>query len=340
MKYKRGTHPNSRKNGFKKGNKLWNNPNAKKNWFKKGEHTSSKTEFKKGHLKTPQLFNLSKLELEELYLKQNLSSNKIAKKINLSGYCVRTWLKKYNIPIKNFKISREKENRICESYLKEYSGDEISKLLKVSQQRVFKILRKNNIKIRNVYRSKRTINKIKKNRVKQVFSDKDRKKMSESKIKYLEEHPEAIERMRRQAEEYSNRPDVKAKFKELRKTFIIPKKDTSIEVKIQNFLSLLHIEYFTHKYISEISHSYQCDIFIPVQKGILQKTIIECDGCFWHGCPICKLKPYKNIEQRKEIDKNRTKELIEKGFKVIRLWEHKIKSMKINDFKEILESFK
>ncbi len=109
------------------------------------------------------------------------------------------------------------------------------------------------------------------------------------------------------------------------------KKDTSIEIKIQKFLSLLHVEFLTHKYISEITNSYQCDIFIPKQKGINQKTIIEADGCYWHGCPICNLKQRKKLKERLKLDKLRTKELIEKGFKVIRIWEHEIRIMELND---------
>lgn len=119
----------------------------------------------------------------------------------------------------------------------------------------------------------------------------------------------------------------KKKIKEARKTQIIPKVDTSIEIKIQKFLSLLHIEYITHKYISEITHAYQCDIFIPSKK-----IIIECDGCYWHGCLICN----KNINeiQKEQIkkDKLRTKELQEKGFKVLRLREHEIKKLTLDGF--------
>jgi len=160
--------------------------------------------------------------------------------------------------------------------------------------------------------SPETIEKIKKARAKQIFSNKDKKKMSESRIKFIKNHPETIE-----------------KYKKWRKTQILPVKDTSIEVKIQNFLSLLHIEFYTHKYISVINHSYQCDILIPEQKGINQKTIIEADGCYWHNCPICNLK---NAKINKN-DKIRTKELIEKGFRVIRLWEHDIRKMEVNDLR-------
>ena len=102
---------------------------------------------------------------------------------------------------------------------------------------------------------------------------------------------------------------------------IFPMKDSSIEVKIQEFLKQLKIEFFTHQYIKEIKHSYQCDILVPSLN-----LVIECDGNYWHNYPTGK-----------DLDHIRTKELIEKGFKVLRLWEFEIKTMKLNDFKNILE---
>ncbi len=123
------------------------------------------------------------------------------------------------------------------------------------------------------------------------------------------------------------------KIKKARARQILPVKDTSIEVKIQNFLKLLHLEFMTHYWMRNIQHSYQCDILIPKQKGISQKTIIECDGCYWHGCPICNLTPHKDLLKLKMNDNDRTKELIEKGFRVIRLWEHDIRKMEVNEFK-------
>ncbi len=121
---------------------------------------------------------------------------------------------------------------------------------------------------------------------------------------------------------------------------IFPMKDSSIEVKLQKFLTEVHIEFYTHKYISEINHSYQCDIFIPKQIGIKQKTIIEADGCYWHGCNKCNKKIMDWTKKRRILDNQRTKELIEKGFKVLRLWEHDIKTIELNDFKEIIRRIK
>ena len=128
----------------------------------------------------------------------------------------------------------------------------------------------------------------------------------------------------------------KCSGKENRKYRVFPVKDTSIEVKIQNFLKELQLEFITHQYMKEIKHGYQCDILIPVQEGINQKTIIECDGDYWHG-NIKKYNPLntKQIEQI-ERDKIRTKELLEQGFRVIRLWEHEIKPMEIDNLKNII----
>lgn len=114
-------------------------------------------------------------------------------------------------------------------------------------------------------------------------------------------------------------------WRSTRKKQVFPVRDTNIEVKIQNFLKLLEIDFYTHQYIKDIEHRYQCDILIPVQKNILQKTIIECDGNYWH-----------NLSGRKELDDVRTKELIEIGFRVIRLWGEDIKSINILKFKDRL----
>jgi len=113
----------------------------------------------------------------------------------------------------------------------------------------------------------------------------------------------------------------KIKMKWIRSKQIFPLKDSNIEVKIQNYLKELEIEYLTHHYIKEIEHGYQCDILIPSLK-----MVIECDGDYWHKYPIGN-----------DIDKIRTSELLEKGFKVLRLWEHEIKKMNVEDLKMKIE---
>ncbi len=130
--------------------------------------------------------------------------------------------------------------------------------------------------------------------------------------------------------------------KERRKKMIFPLKDTKIEVKIQDFLTALKIEFVTHKYMN-INKGYQCDILIPEQEteGVIipQKTIIECDGDYFHMNPNkfkandkC-FKKGMTAKERWKLDDSRTKQLIEKGFRVIRLWEHEIKKMEVNDLR-------
>ena len=117
----------------------------------------------------------------------------------------------------------------------------------------------------------------------------------------------------------SHSEDWKIKAKERRKNIIIPVKDTSIEVKIQNFLKQLNIEFYTHQYM-HIEHGYQCDILIPSMN-----IVIECDGDYWHKYPIGN-----------DIDHIRTSELLENGFKVLRLWGSEIKQLDLNKFKDKL----
>jgi len=117
-------------------------------------------------------------------------------------------------------------------------------------------------------------------------------------------------------------PEIRKILKEKRSKQIIPVKDTSIEVKIQNFLKQLGIEFFTHQYMKEIEHSYQCDVLIPSMN-----LVIECDGNYWHKYPIGN-----------DIDHIRTKELIKKGFKVLRLWEFEINKMSIEEFEKRLNA--
>jgi very-short-patch-repair endonuclease len=131
------------------------------------------------------------------------------------------------------------------------------------------------------------------------------------------------EEAKKKIRDFCNNPKVKAMMKLRRTKQIMPAIDTSIEIKIQNYLKQLGITFFTHQYIKEIEHGYQCDILIPSMN-----LVIECDGDYWHKYPIGR-----------EIDYVRTKELIEKGFKVLRLWEHEIKKMDINSFEERMRQY-
>lgn len=115
----------------------------------------------------------------------------------------------------------------------------------------------------------------------------------------------------------------KNKLKKVRAKLVLPMKDTTIEVKIQNFLKELNMNFLTHQYIKDIEHGYQCDILIPSMN-----LVIECDGDYWHKYPIGN-----------DLDHIRTKELLDKGFKVLRLWESEIRKMSINEFEYKIFNF-
>ena len=120
------------------------------------------------------------------------------------------------------------------------------------------------------------------------------------------------------------------KIKAARAKQKLPKENSSIELKIQDFLKKLGVDFYTHQYVREIEHKYRCDIFIPKAK-----LIIETDGDYFHGNPKFYSQEeltQKQIEQ-KQRDQIRTEELIESGFKILRLWESEIKEMTIRDFK-------
>jgi very-short-patch-repair endonuclease len=113
------------------------------------------------------------------------------------------------------------------------------------------------------------------------------------------------------------------KIKEKRLHQKILKKDTKPEIIIQTLLRDLGIKFIKHKPITQIEHEYQCDIFIH------PNFVIECDGDYYHNYP-----------SGREIDRVRNRELQEKGFKILRFWEHQIHNNLDFCKNEILEALK
>lgn len=132
--------------------------------------------------------------------------------------------------------------------------------------------------------------------------------------------------------EILSRPEIKERIKKSRALQILPLINTSIETKIESFLKKLSINYYHHYPIRDIVHSYCCDFFIPEAN-----LIIECDGDYWHGNPrFFPILRETQIKQ-KERDSFRNKELTERGYKLIRLWEYEIRTMDLESFKKLLE---
>ena len=112
----------------------------------------------------------------------------------------------------------------------------------------------------------------------------------------------------------------KQRISDARVRQIFPVKDTSIEIKIQEFLKELKVDFIAHHYI-DIPHRYLCDIFIPTL-GL----VIECDGNYWHQYPVGL-----------PIDHIREKEIRERGWTIWRIWESVINNMTIREFENAMK---
>jgi len=112
---------------------------------------------------------------------------------------------------------------------------------------------------------------------------------------------------------------------------IIPFKDTSIEVKLQQELTKLGIKYEKHKFILG-----QPDIFIE------PNICIFADGCYWHGCERCFDRNKFTEKQRVQIVRDQfvTQGLQNSGYIVLRFWEHEINNDIESVMKRILECYK
>jgi DNA mismatch endonuclease (patch repair protein) len=134
---------------------------------------------------------------------------------------------------------------------------------------------------------------------------------------------------RRKASGWVVSDETKARMRAARVRLVTPFRDTRCEVKIQTLLKELDTPFEKHRYIF-IEHGYQCDLFLPDRA-----LVIECDGCYWHSCPIC----YQNnqYEPKRRLDSIRTQELLAAGYGVLRLWEHEINKMTAEDLRQRIE---
>lgn len=64
-----------------------------------------------------------------------------------------------------------------------------------------------------------------------------------------------------------------------------------------------------------------------------QRLVVFVDGCFWHGCPKCKLRPKTNehywkakMTNNRKRDRKISQELRGAGWSVWRIWEHSLKN--------------
>ncbi len=103
------------------------------------------------------------------------------------------------------------------------------------------------------------------------------------------------------------REETKQKIREARLRQVIPTKDTSIEVAIQNELNQRGIIFEKHLPV--------CGVCQPDIVFTDRKIAIQCDGDYWHNLPY-------NVEK----DRRQDKILRENGWQILRFWGSEIKA--------------
>ena len=335
---------------------------GKRRW--KYNKYGNKCRFIRGHFGKTKIIKVDRDTLVSLYKKHH-SFQKIAEELGYSISFINTLFKRNNInhlDISSQWIGSESNMRLNLKDIKvinywksnKISILGLSKIFSCSEITISKILKRNNIKsYKNGYfqKGKTPPNKLKlpENEIIRLYKV---KKMNCKEIgkkfncsirqisEVLRKNGITIRRRKNKSfEEYFGEEKaykMKKGIKLARAKQIVPQKDTKIELRIQDFLTALKIEFITHKYMN-IKHSYQCDILVPSMN-----LVIECDGDYFHMNPsefFPNDRIFKNGMTAKEkwkLDSTRTKELLEKGYNVIRLWENKINKMNLNDFNEIL----
>lgn len=90
--------------------------------------------------------------------------------------------------------------------------------------------------------------------------------------------------------------------------------DTSIERKIEFELKRREIEYKKQVPLLGVSI---VDFYL-----LKDKIVIQCDGCYWHECPVHNDHRFYFGRREKDEEQDRVLEL--SGLKVYRFWEHDI----------------
>lgn len=103
----------------------------------------------------------------------------------------------------------------------------------------------------------------------------------------------------------------------------IKNRDTGPEIKLRKALFAAGLRFRLREKL----------IGSPDMVFVRQKVAIFVDGCFWHGCPDCYKKPVSNkefwekkVETNKKRDRVVNEELQKEGWRVLRVWEHSIKT--------------
>jgi len=119
---------------------------------------------------------------------------------------------------------------------------------------------------------------------------------------------------------------------------MIRAKNTGPEIVLRKLLSKVKIRGYRLHY----KLPGRPDIVFPVKK-----VVVFVDGCFWHKCPECFVRPKtrkdfwdKKIRKNVARDKEVTRILKKSGWRVIRFWEHTVRKAPQRAVSRIIYSLK
>ena len=103
--------------------------------------------------------------------------------------------------------------------------------------------------------------------------------------------------------------------------------DTKPEILFRSLLHRAGLRFRKDRYIPLDSRGVKVDVvFVKAQVAVFM------DGCFWHRCPEHATMPIRNrgywlakFQRNIDRDISNTEQLQQKGWRVMRIWEHELK---------------
>jgi DNA mismatch endonuclease (patch repair protein) len=105
---------------------------------------------------------------------------------------------------------------------------------------------------------------------------------------------------------------------------------TKPEIALASALWRRGLRYFTasgYRAVSDVRLPGAPDLVFP-----RKRVVVFVDGCFWHGCSLCGGFPTgrefwdAKIRRTQERDQRYTAALEESGWRVVRVWEHDVRT--------------
>lgn len=138
----------------------------------------------------------------------------------------------------------------------------------------------------------------------------------------------------------SNLPDMFAPQERSAIMSRVHSEDTTPEICVRKLLHAMGYRFRLHR--KDLPG--KPDIVLPKYK-----TVIFVNGCFWHGCPICRharVRPQKNaaywnakLDRNMQRDRENQKKLEQCGWRVLVIWECETKKKALPKLQEKIQDF-